>query len=360
MGIKQTLPSGADPSALSPATSVVAETTAGLSSAVGTSLAYAREDHTHGTPAGGGGGTPGGSSGDIQYNNAGAFGGIPATGTGNVVRATSPALVTPTGIVKGDVGLGNVDNTSDATKNSATATLTNKTLTSPVINTPTGIVKGDVGLGNVDNTSDATKNSATATLTNKTLTTPTIGDFSNAGHNHTNAAGGGQLTDAALSAAVGVAKGGTGATTASGARTNLGLGTSAVLDVPASGNAAAGEVVKGSDTRLTDARTPTAFPGFTAPSFGSGWSNVGGGNAVAGHALFNGWVVLKGSVKKSGGGTTIFTLPSGQRPSENLHFATYGDGAFARVYVLPDGTVGFAEGAAASLLSLDTVRFIPQ
>lgn len=51
----------------------------------------------------------------------------------------------------------------------ATQTLTNKTLTSPVINTPTGIVKGDVGLSNVDNTSDATKNSASATLTNKTV-----------------------------------------------------------------------------------------------------------------------------------------------------------------------------------------------
>jgi hypothetical protein len=53
---------------------------------------------------------------------------------------------------------------------SATQTLTNKTLTSPSITTPTGIVKGDVGLGNVDNTSDATKNAATATLTNKTMT----------------------------------------------------------------------------------------------------------------------------------------------------------------------------------------------
>lgn len=50
-----------------------------------------------------------------------------------------------------------------------TQTLTNKTLTSPVINTPTGIVKGDVGLGNVDNTSDATKNAASVTLTNKTF-----------------------------------------------------------------------------------------------------------------------------------------------------------------------------------------------
>ena len=94
---------------------------------------------------------------------------------------TSPVINSPTGIVKGDVGLGNVDNTSDATKNAATATLTNKTLTSPVINTPTGIAKGDVGLGNVDNTSDATKNAATATLTNKTLTAPVIATISNIG-----------------------------------------------------------------------------------------------------------------------------------------------------------------------------------
>lgn len=48
-------------------------------------------------------------------------------------------------------------------------TLTNKTLTSPL-----GILKGDVGLGNVDNTSDATKNSAAVTLSNKTLTEPVI------------------------------------------------------------------------------------------------------------------------------------------------------------------------------------------
>lgn len=39
-------------------------------------------------------------------------------------------------------------------------------------------------------------------------------------------------------------------------RSSLGLGTSAILNVPASGNAASGEVVKGNDTRLTDSRTP--------------------------------------------------------------------------------------------------------
>ncbi len=44
-------------------------------------------------------------------------------------------------------------------------TLTNKTLSSPTITTPTGLVKGDVGLGNVDNTSDANKPVSTAQQT---------------------------------------------------------------------------------------------------------------------------------------------------------------------------------------------------
>lgn len=87
------------------------------------------------------------------------------TFTGTVTIPTGASITAPTGLVKGDVGLGNVDNTSNATERAATATLTNKTLTSPVINTPTGIVKGDVGLGNVDNTSDANKPVSTAQQT---------------------------------------------------------------------------------------------------------------------------------------------------------------------------------------------------
>lgn len=74
-----------------------------------------------------------------------------------------------------------------------TQTLTNKTLTSPVVNTPTGIAKGDVGLGNVDNTSNVTERAAVATLTNKTLTAPTIADFTNANHDHRDADDGGTL-----------------------------------------------------------------------------------------------------------------------------------------------------------------------
>lgn len=48
------------------------------------------------------------------------------------------------------------------------------------------------------NTASVVTVGGTQTLTNKTLTTPTIGDFSNATHNHSNNAGGGQLDDNAL------------------------------------------------------------------------------------------------------------------------------------------------------------------
>jgi len=137
---------------------------------------------------------------------------VTTTGTQTLTNKT---ITSPAGLVKGDVGLGNVDNTTDANKPVSTATqtaldlkanssditelaqdavntaivagtgldktyddaantitididstvatltgtqtFTNKTLTSPVINSPAGITKSDVGLGNVDNTSDANK-----------------------------------------------------------------------------------------------------------------------------------------------------------------------------------------------------------
>ena len=51
----------------------------------------------------------------------------------------------------------------------------------------------------ITDTSKVVITDATQTLSNKTLTTPTVSSFENATHNHTNSAGGGQLTSSAIS-----------------------------------------------------------------------------------------------------------------------------------------------------------------
>jgi len=83
---------------------------------------------------------------------------------------TSPVINTPTGITKSDVGLANVDNTSDANKPVSTAAQTALDLKAPLASptftgTVAGVTKAHVGLGNVDNTSDASKPISTATQT---------------------------------------------------------------------------------------------------------------------------------------------------------------------------------------------------
>jgi hypothetical protein len=77
---------------------------------------------------------------------------------------------TVSGITKTMVGLGNVDNTSDAAKPISTATQTALNAKAPINNptftgTVSGVTKSMVGLGNVDNTSDLNKPISTATQT---------------------------------------------------------------------------------------------------------------------------------------------------------------------------------------------------
>jgi hypothetical protein len=92
---------------------------------------------------------------------------VTTTGTQTLTNKT---ITTPAGLVKSDVGLGNVDNTTDANKPVSTATQTALDLKAPLANptftgTVSGVTKSHVGLGNVDNTSDANKPISTATQT---------------------------------------------------------------------------------------------------------------------------------------------------------------------------------------------------
>jgi hypothetical protein len=65
--------------------------------------------------------------------------------TGKLLREITYAnFKTALALVKGDVGLGNVDNTSDATKNAAVATLTNKTLTAAILSGTTNVSGGQL------------------------------------------------------------------------------------------------------------------------------------------------------------------------------------------------------------------------
>ena len=49
-----------------------------------------------GTPSGGGGGTPGGTSGQVQFNNSGAFGGFTVSGDGTLNTSTGALAITKT------------------------------------------------------------------------------------------------------------------------------------------------------------------------------------------------------------------------------------------------------------------------
>lgn len=99
---------------------------------------------------------------------------VTTTGTQTLTNKT---ITTPAGLVKSDVGLGNVDNTSDANKPVSTAQQTaldlKANLSGPTFTgTVGGITKSMVGLGNVDNTADADKPISTATQTALDLKAP--------------------------------------------------------------------------------------------------------------------------------------------------------------------------------------------
>jgi hypothetical protein len=95
--------------------------------------------------------TPGGGGGTITSVNGNA----------------GPTVV----LGKADIGLGNVDNTTDAGKPVSTAQQTALDLKAPLASptftgTVAGVTKAMVGLGNVDNTADASKTFAESQITN--------------------------------------------------------------------------------------------------------------------------------------------------------------------------------------------------
>lgn len=206
----------------------------------------------------------------------------------------------------------------------------------------------------------------TQTLTNKTLTTPTIGDLSNATHNHTNAAGGGQLTDAALSSAVGIAKGGTGQTTQTAAFDALSpLTTQGDLLYHNGTNNV--RLAKGTANQQIRMNAGATAPEWFTPSGGGSWdyvelrhtasSGTNGGTNTA-----SAWTTLPldTEVADTGSICTLssneFSLPAGTYELDGLHEFYSTGGARIRLYNVTDTAVISTGLSAYAIVTSSSVR----
>jgi len=113
-------------------------------------------------------------------------GGLNALASDSELAAHTVDTANPHSVTKSQVGLGNVDNTSNATERAATATLTNKTLTTPVLANPSysgatanggTVTTIDINGGTIDGTVIGGTTKAAGGFTDLTVTgNTTLGD----------------------------------------------------------------------------------------------------------------------------------------------------------------------------------------
>ncbi len=141
-----------------------------------------------GSACGGGGGSPGGAVGTLQYNNAGSFGGVTST-------SVSGASIT--------FGAGDFDFSAGTSLKVPVSAAPAPTVSGRIAyNTTAHQFEGGVNGSNLVFTmlgNTTSGSGSTIVLANTpTLTTPIIGSFVNATHTHQNAAGGGALDVASI------------------------------------------------------------------------------------------------------------------------------------------------------------------
>jgi hypothetical protein len=179
--------------------------------------------------------------------------------------------------------------------------------------TTVGMVKGDVGLGNVDNTSNATERAATATLTNKDLTSVT-NTFPTFNQNSTG-------TAANVTGTVAIANGGTGSTSLVTAATASSVAArDANANITADnfiGTATSTATAAGTTTMTIDSTQTQVFTGSTTQTVLLPTTDVVAGQRYRFINSSSGSVTIQSS-----GANTITTLAAGASADLTANVAT--------------------------------------
>lgn len=121
----------------------------------------------------------------------------------------------------------------------------------------------------------------------------------------------------------------------------------------------AGQTRRSTVAALADARKGA----WVAPTLSSPWINFGDVFGAVGYRKDAGRVQLRGVVKGGAGGSVLFVLPAGFRPSTQLIFTTLSDvSSPTRVDVRTTGEVfvGLPPSATVAWLTLDGISYFTE
>lgn len=95
-------------------------------------------------------------------------------------------------------------------------------------------------------------------------------------------------------------------------------------------------------------RTRTGIVPWTAPTLINSWVNYGGTYRTARYRKIGDRVEIEGLVKSGTIGATVFTLPVGYRPPQDIPFGVHSNNAFGSLIVFASGAVYAQAGSNAS------------
>lgn len=249
-------------------------------------------------------------------------------------------------------------NTGYTTSRTAGLVLDTTTVNGHALSSNVTVTASDIGLGNVDNTSDATKNSATATLTNKTLTNPIISSISNTG----------TLTLPTTTGTLALTSDiPTVPTKASGSEVDTGtddakfVTTKALKDshnVPSVAPSTSGNVLTSNGTDWVSS-TPSIYDsGWISLTLLAGASSYGSPWGTPAYRKVGTIVYLRGLVAGTAGGTVFATLPAGFRPdSQGLFMIEINPNTYGRLDIYTNGDLK-PSVTSSSWMSLHGISFV--